>query len=83
MTSFNCAVQKFDETFFATFSFRAVWCDIPRPLGFNYFVDLHIELDPEISVAEGHRISHLVKDKLLAIGLNIKDVLIHIEPHMA
>jgi hypothetical protein len=29
-----------------------------------------------------HRISHLVKDKLLASGLNIKDVLIHIEPYI-
>jgi cation diffusion facilitator family transporter len=53
-----------------------------RKMGFDYFVDLHIELDPEMSVAEGHRISHLVKDKLLASGLNIKDVLIHIEPYI-
>jgi cation diffusion facilitator family transporter len=52
-----------------------------RKMGFDYFVDLHIEIDPEITVAEGHRIAHIVKDKLLASGLSIKDVLVHIEPY--
>jgi len=52
-----------------------------RKMGFDYFVDLHIQLDPGLTVSEGHRISHLVKDKLLASGLSIKDVLIHIEPY--
>jgi cation diffusion facilitator family transporter len=54
-----------------------------RKMGFDYFVDLHIELDPNITVAEGHRISHLVKDKLIQSDLNIKDVLIHVEPFTA
>jgi cation diffusion facilitator family transporter len=52
-----------------------------RKMGFDYFVDLHIQVDQNLSVAEGHRISHLVKDKLLASELSIKDVLIHIEPY--
>ncbi len=51
-----------------------------RKMGFDYFVDLHIELDPNLTVAEGHRIAHVVKDKLTGSGLNIRDVLIHIEP---
>jgi cation diffusion facilitator family transporter len=51
-----------------------------RKMGFDYFVDLHIELDPDLTVAEGHRIAHLVKDKLIGSELHIKDVLIHIEP---
>jgi cation diffusion facilitator family transporter len=52
-----------------------------RKMGFDYFVDLHIEVDPAISVSEGHRISHMVKDKILGSGLSVKDVLIHVEPH--
>jgi cation diffusion facilitator family transporter len=52
-----------------------------RKMGFDYFVDLHIQVAPDLSVAEGHRIAHLVKDKLLASALSIKDVLIHIEPY--
>lgn len=51
-----------------------------RKMGFDYFVDLHVQLDPMITVHEGHRISHVVKDKLLNSGLGIKNVLIHIEP---
>jgi cation diffusion facilitator family transporter len=51
-----------------------------RKMGFDYFVDLHIQVDQNLSVAEGHRIAHRVKDKLLASDLSIKDVLIHIEP---
>ncbi|MBC8032673.1 MAG: cation transporter [Chitinophagaceae bacterium] len=52
-----------------------------RKMGFEYFVDLHIKVDGTLSVAEGHRIAHLVKDRLLAGDIGIKDVLIHIEPH--
>ncbi|HMG10998.1 MAG TPA: cation diffusion facilitator family transporter [Mucilaginibacter sp.] len=51
-----------------------------RKMGFDYFVDLHIQVDQNLSVAEGHRIAHLVKDKLLESTLSIKDVLVHIEP---
>ena len=51
-----------------------------RKMGFDYFVDLHIQVDQNLSVAEGHRIAHLVKDKLLESSLSIKDVLVHIEP---
>jgi cation diffusion facilitator family transporter len=54
-----------------------------RKMGFDYFVDLHIQINPNISVAEGHRIAHLVKDKLLESSLSIKDVLVHIEPYLA
>jgi divalent metal cation (Fe/Co/Zn/Cd) transporter len=32
-------------------------------------------------VAEGHRIGHLVKDQLLERFPNVRDVLVHLEPH--
>jgi cation diffusion facilitator family transporter len=51
-----------------------------RKMGFEYFVDLHIKVDALLTVAQGHRIAHLVKDRLLAEKIGIKDVLIHIEP---
>jgi cation diffusion facilitator family transporter len=51
-----------------------------RKMGLEYFVDLHIKVDGTLSVAEGHRIAHVVKDRLLAGKIGIKDVLIHIEP---
>lgn len=51
-----------------------------RKSGINYFVDLHITVNSQISVSEGHRISHLLKDKLLMELPQITNVLIHIEP---
>jgi cation diffusion facilitator family transporter len=54
-----------------------------RKMGFDYYVDIHIEVDGDLSVTEGHRISHLVKDKLLEGDLRVTDVLVHVEPFEA
>jgi len=51
-----------------------------RKAGMNFHVDLHIIVDSEISIKEGHDISHKVKDKLKEEIPEILDVLIHIEP---
>ena len=51
-----------------------------RKAGLEYFVDIHIEVDPRISVTEGHRIGHAVKDCLVSEIPAVKDVLVHIEP---
>jgi cation diffusion facilitator family transporter len=52
-----------------------------RKMGFDYFVDIHIEVDGNESVTEGHRISHLVKDAILNSNLRVLNVLVHVEPH--
>jgi cation diffusion facilitator family transporter len=52
-----------------------------RKTGMYYWIDLHAVVDGRISVNEGHRISHQLKDYLLAHYPEIKDVLIHIEPN--
>lgn len=51
-----------------------------RKTGMNYLVDLHVVVDGELSVNEGHEISHNLKDRLLDEMPQIADVLIHIEP---
>jgi cation diffusion facilitator family transporter len=51
-----------------------------RKMGFEYYVDIHVVVEGKISVYEGHKIAHLVKQKLLDSGLHIKNVLVHIEP---
>ena len=43
--------------------------------------DLHLVVDRELTVREGHRISHLLKDTLMASHPEIADVLIHVEPN--
>ncbi len=54
-----------------------------RKMGFQYYIDMHVIVDGNISVHTGHEISHKVKDKLLDSFQNISDVLIHIEPATA
>ena len=51
-----------------------------RKSGLGYFVDLHVLVDPEMSVRGGHDISHGVKNALLGSGLGVLDAVIHIEP---
>ncbi len=52
-----------------------------RKMGFEYFVDLHVLVDADHSVREGHRIAHATKDAILAANPRITEVLIHIEPY--
>lgn len=55
---------------------------IIRKSGNAYLVDIHLEVDPSISVREGHEISHNCKDKILEMKTyNITHVLCHIEPY--
>jgi cation diffusion facilitator family transporter len=51
-----------------------------RKSGFHLFVDIHVEVDPQMSVVKGHDIAHQVKDSLISSSLNVADVLVHIEP---
>jgi len=51
-----------------------------RKMGFEFFVDLHVLVDADLSVREGHTIAHATKDAILAAHPRITEVLIHIEP---
>ncbi len=51
-----------------------------RKSGLEYFADIHIEVDPHLSVREGHAIGHRVKSKLLESFPSLRDVLVHLEP---
>ncbi len=51
-----------------------------RKTGSRFLVDMHLEVDPEITVEQGHRIGHRVKAALLEEHQPIADVLIHLEP---
>jgi cation diffusion facilitator family transporter len=51
-----------------------------RKMGLEYYVDLHVMVAGEMSVREGHRIAHEVKDSIRAWNPKVSDVLIHIEP---
>lgn len=51
-----------------------------RKMGVEFYVDLHVGVEPTLSVREGHRIAHEVKDAIRAAHPAVADVLVHIEP---
>lgn len=53
-----------------------------RKTGMTYYVDLHIIVDKNITVKEGHDIAHKLKNSLIEKKPEIADVLIHIEPSL-
>jgi divalent metal cation (Fe/Co/Zn/Cd) transporter len=52
-----------------------------RKSGLEYFADIHIEVDARLTVDEGHRIGHQVKDRLIKQFPMLRDVLVHLEPY--
>lgn len=57
-------------------------CHHIRTRGSNDFVflDLHVWMDKDMRLDEAHRLSHVVKDRLMARFPQIKDAIIHLEP---
>jgi len=51
-----------------------------RKMGLDLYVDLHVGVDGNISVHEGHEIAHRVKAAIQQSNSRVADVLVHIEP---
>ncbi len=51
-----------------------------RKMGYRLYADMHIEVNPDMTVVRSHEIAHAVKDKIRAEIPAVRDVLIHIEP---
>ena len=52
-----------------------------RKSGIGMFVEIHVWVDPAMTVAEGHALGHEVKDALIAEEpLRILDAVVHLEP---
>ena len=51
-----------------------------RKMGYQLYVDMHVEVDPQMTVLRSHEIAHAVKDKIRDAMPAVSDVLVHIEP---
>lgn len=51
-----------------------------RKMGLEFYVDIHVLVDGELSVRDGHTIAHDVKDAVRFRMPSVADVLVHIEP---
>jgi cation diffusion facilitator family transporter len=54
-----------------------------RKTGNEYLVEMHLEVDPQMTVDRAHAIAHQVKDAVKGHVPSVRDVLIHIEPARA
>ena len=54
-----------------------------RRHGRGFFLDLHVLVDDDKTVRDGHEITRTVKRRLLESGPGIIDVIIHLEPFIA
>jgi cation diffusion facilitator family transporter len=52
-----------------------------RKTGLQYHVDLHLEVDPQMTVAASHEIATIVRARIRADVPWVADVLVHVEPH--
>lgn len=52
-----------------------------RKMGLSYFVDLHVQADPMLSLHDAHIVSGKVKGAIRAAVPTVDEVLIHMEPY--
>jgi len=62
---------------------RAIEKCFARKTGLRYHVDLHLEVDPDLTVRASHEIARSVKRAVKAELRWVEDVLVHVEPYLA
>jgi cation diffusion facilitator family transporter len=73
-------IEKIRATASGTSGVERVEKCFARKAGHLYFVEMHIEVDPQMTVLRSHEIAHDVKDKIRETMPEVSDVLVHIEP---
>ncbi|HMP83820.1 MAG TPA: cation diffusion facilitator family transporter [Verrucomicrobiota bacterium] len=51
-----------------------------RKMGYQLYVDLHVEVDAQMTVLRSHEIAHQVKNSIRKRMPAVNDVLVHVEP---
>jgi len=77
------ALEEMKQIAMAVPEVRATHALRSRRSGPGYLVDLHILVDPEMSVYDGHEVARAVRAALIQQGPDVLDVLVHIEPHQS
>lgn len=60
---------------------RGVEKCLARKMGYFFVLEMHVEVDPKMSVAVSHEVAHQVKDAIQARLARVHEVVVHIEPH--
>ena len=73
-------VTAIRETLLATPGVRGLHELRTRRMAHQALVDAHVQVDPRISVSEGHRIAESARARVLRQHPEVLDVLVHIDP---
>jgi cation diffusion facilitator family transporter len=73
-------LERAERTARAVPGVHAVEKVLARKMGTRYLLDMHIEVDAEMSVRAAHELAHRVKDSIRDEHPQIADVLLHVEP---
>lgn len=52
-----------------------------RRMGLEYVAEIHVEVDGDATVRDGHEVAHAVKETLIGRIPSVSDVVVHVEPH--
>jgi cation diffusion facilitator family transporter len=74
------AVERIRKTALTVANVKGVEKCFARKTGLKYHVDLHLEVDPDITVRDGHEIAQNVRERVTERLPWVADVLVHVEP---
>ena len=73
-------IEQIREAAFGVPGVRGVEKCFARKTGFKYHVDLHLEVDPDMTVRRSHQLAHEVQLHIREKLEWVADVLVHVEP---
>jgi cation diffusion facilitator family transporter len=73
-------VEAIRETILAVDGVQSLHVLRTRRMGSDALVDVHIQVNPRLSVSEGHHISETVRAQLIKQIDEVADVMVHIDP---
>ncbi len=73
-------VKKLEAAILDVDGVRALHMLRTRTHGGHALVDVHIQVDPRLSVSEGHQIGEMVRRRLVEHMEDVDDVMVHVDP---
>ena len=73
-------VEAFRKTLLATPGVRGLHELRSRRMAHQVLIDAHVQVDPRISVSEGHKIAEMARRQVLREHPDVLDVLVHVDP---
>lgn len=74
-------IERIGASALATPDVRAIEKLKVRKAGLGYFVDIHVQANPELSLHDAHNLSGRVKASIRSSVTEVKGVLVHMEPY--